>query len=46
MFSEQGIKIWLGELENELEIDKHFKKKEGVEGVVRVFKPFSHIRFN
>ncbi|MEE4259922.1 MAG: SRPBCC domain-containing protein [Bacteroidales bacterium] len=46
MFSEQGIKIWLGEIENELEIDKHFKIKEGVEGLVRVFKPFSHIRLS
>ena len=46
MFSEQGLKIWLGELENELEIDEQFKTREGVEGLVRVFKPFSHIRLN
>ena len=46
MFSEQGLKIWLGEIENELEIDRQFITKEGVEVLVRVFKPMSHIRLS
>lgn len=44
MFSEKGLQIWLGELENELELKKDFKIREGIEGHVRVFKPYSHIR--
>lgn len=46
MFSEKGLNIWLGKLENELEIKKTYKTEEGIEGFVRVFKPFSHIRLN
>ena len=46
MFSEKGLKIWLGEFDEELEIKKPFKTKEGIEGFVRVFKPYSHIRLN
>ena len=43
MFSEKGLKIWLGEFDEELEIKKPYKSKEGIEGFVRVFKPYSHI---
>ena len=46
MFSEQGLKTWLGELENELEVDEEYITKEGIEGLVRVFKPMSHIRLS
>ena len=46
MFSEKGLKIWLGEFDEELEIKKPFKTKAGIEGFVRVFKPYSHIRLN
>jgi hypothetical protein len=28
MFSDKGLKIWLGELEEELEIKKGYKTKE------------------
>lgn len=44
LFSDKGLKIWLGELEDELEIKQGFKTKEGIEGFIRVFKPYSHIR--
>lgn len=44
IFSGKGLQIWLGILENELEIKKPYKTKKGFEGVVRVFKPLSHIR--
>jgi len=46
IFSEQGLKIWLGELEQELEVRKHYKTKSGIDGLIRVFKPYSHIRMN
>ena len=46
MFSKQGLQIWLGELEEELEIKKAYKTTEEIEGLVRVFKPYSHIRMN
>jgi hypothetical protein len=46
MFSEKGLGIWLGELDHELEIKKIYKTKHGIEGLVRVFKPYSHIRMS
>jgi hypothetical protein len=46
MFSDQGLKIWLGETEEELENKKSFRTKEGIEGFIRVFNPYSHIRMN
>ncbi|WP_439489952.1 SRPBCC domain-containing protein [Algoriphagus sp.] len=46
MFSEQGLKIWLGELEQDLEVKKHYKTKSGIDGLIRVLKPYSHIRMN
>lgn len=46
MFSDKGLNIWLGKLENPLEIKKPYKTQNGIEGLVRVFKPYSHIRMN
>lgn len=46
MFSDKGLKIWLGEPKEELEIKKAYKTTEGIEGLVRVFTPYSHIRMN
>ncbi len=46
MFSDKGLKIWLGEIKNELEIKKSYRTKDGIEGFVRVFTPYSHIRMN
>ena len=46
MFSEKGLKVWLGEMEEELAIKKAYKTKEGIEGVVGVFTPYSHIRMS
>ena len=46
MFSDQGLKIWLGELEEELEVKKEFTTKEGITGKVSVFTPYSHIRMS
>lgn len=46
MFSGKGLSIWLGELKEELEIKTAYKTKDGIEGFVRVFTPYSHIRMN
>ena len=46
MFSDSGLKIWLGNLETALSLKENFKTKNGIEGFVRVFKPYSHIRMN
>ena len=46
LFSENGLKIWLGNLKNELEIKKEFETENGITGLVRVFKANSHIRLN
>ncbi len=46
MFSDRGLRIWLGELDNKLEIKKPYKTQKGIEGLVKVFKPYSHIRMN
>lgn len=46
MLSENGLKFWLGDLENELEINKDYRTKNGIIGLVRVFEPNSHIRLN
>jgi uncharacterized protein YndB with AHSA1/START domain len=46
LFSEKGLKIWLGNLNNELEIEKEYETENGITGFVRVFKPNSHIRLN
>lgn len=45
LFSEEGLKIWLGKISSEqFDLNKNYKTKEGVEGEVRVFEPNSHIR--
>ncbi len=46
LFSENGLKIWLGNLKNELEIKKEYETENGITGLVRVFKANSHIRLN
>ena len=46
MFSDAGLKIWLGELVKSLEFKKRIPNKDGINGLVRVFKPNSHIRMN
>ena len=46
LFSESGLKIWLGKLNNELELKSKFETESGITGLVRVFKPNSHIRLN
>lgn len=46
MFSMKGLKIWLGELDKEPEIKKAYKTKDGIEGLIRVFTPYSHIRLS
>jgi len=46
LFSGNGLKIWLGELKNELEIKKEYETKNGITGIVQVFKPNSYIRLN
>ena len=46
LFSKNGLKIWLGELKNELEIKKEYETENGITGLVRIFKPNSHIRLN
>jgi len=46
LFSENGVNIWLGKLKNELEIKKEYETENGTKGLIRVFKPNSHIRLN
>ncbi|HGY57452.1 MAG TPA: ATPase [Caldithrix abyssi] len=46
LFSENGLKIWLGNLYTKLELKKEFETENGITGLVRVFKPNSHIRLN
>ena len=46
LLSENGLRIWLGKLNTELELNKEFETKNGITGLVRVFKPNSHIRLN
>ena len=46
LFSENGLKIWLGNLKNELELKKNFETENGITGLLSVFKPKSHIRLN
>lgn len=44
MFSDQGLSIWLGDLITDFELKKEYSTKEGIEGIVRVLKPDSHVR--
>ncbi len=40
------MEIWLGNLKSELELKKEFETQNGIKGLIRVFKPNSHIRLN
>ena len=44
LFSDQGLKLWLGELEQALSTEHPYRTQQGVEGRVRAFNPYSHIR--
>lgn len=45
LFSDNGIKSWLGEVKSEeLRDGESYKTRNGTKGVVRIFKPYSHIR--
>tara|TARA_R100001480_G_scaffold61063_1_gene73619 strand:- start:367 stop:771 length:405 start_codon:yes stop_codon:yes gene_type:complete len=46
LFTENGLNIWLGKLKSELEIKKEYETENGTKGLVRVFKPNSHIRLS
>jgi uncharacterized protein YndB with AHSA1/START domain len=46
LFSTEGLVLWLGEVDGELEVKKEFSTPAGITGKVRVFKPYSHIRLN
>ena len=46
MFSDHGLKIWLGELTTSFSLNENYTTKNGIEGFIRVFKPYSHIRMN
>ncbi|RMH65059.1 MAG: ATPase [Calditrichaeota bacterium] len=46
MFSDEGLALWLGHPESPLAIRKHYKTREGTEGIVRIFKPRSHVRLS
>jgi uncharacterized protein YndB with AHSA1/START domain len=45
LFSEKGLALWLGEIELEyVDLEKPYKTKDGIEGKINTFKPYSHIR--
>lgn len=44
LFSNSGLKVWLGQLKDELEIKKEYETEDGITGLVLVFKANSHIR--
>ena len=45
LFSDKGLSTWLGKMNTEnFGLDKPYKTKEGIEGKVNTFKPYSHIR--
>lgn len=45
LFSEEGAAIWLGETNwSDFEENKTYRTTEGTEGLIKVFKPMSHIR--
>ena len=46
LFSDSGLKIWLGKLKNELEIQKEYETENGITGLVRVYNPYSNIRLS
>ncbi len=47
LFSKQGLEIWLGTSQlDKWETGIRFNTNSGLEGVVRVFTPYSHIRLS
>ncbi|PSL46317.1 activator of Hsp90 ATPase-like protein [Chitinophaga niastensis] len=47
LFSDKGMAIWLGPLvSGELSTNKPYQTVNGIEGVVKVLKPLSHIRLS
>lgn len=46
LFSDAGLKIWLGNLTSGLQQKKEFTTVEGVTGYIRVLKMFSHVRLS
>ncbi|MEM1337884.1 MAG: ATPase [Bacteroidota bacterium] len=46
MFSNTGLKIWLGDLKTNFSLKENYTTKGGIEGYVRIFKPYSHVRLN
>ncbi len=46
LFSEAGLNIWLGELQTSFKIGQPYITKSGIEGFIRVFRPYSHVRLN
>lgn len=46
MFSDGGLALWLGELQDDLEEKGPYKTHDDTEGFVRVFNQYSHIRID
>jgi uncharacterized protein YndB with AHSA1/START domain len=44
LFSEMGLALWLGLMDQPLMYKSAFVTLEGIEGVVTVIKPLSHVR--
>jgi uncharacterized protein YndB with AHSA1/START domain len=45
LFSDIGLPVWLGDISlADFELDKPYKTKEGIEGKINTFTPYSHIR--
>lgn len=46
LFSDEGLKLWLGDIPSaDFIANERYRTKERTEGVVKVFKPNSHVRF-
>ncbi len=46
MFSDAGLKIWIGELKSDFSLGENYETKNGIEGIIRVLKHNSHIRLS
>jgi hypothetical protein len=46
LFSERGLSVWLGRLTSPLALRQAYATEEGIEGMLRVFTPYSHIRMS
>lgn len=44
MFSEDGLKIWLGPIEEIPHLLKEIKTQDGYIGKIRLLEPYSHLR--